>query len=219
MGATLLYDAVRSLLSADHPTVGTVELFGRTIWMGWLMIAALLYSAIPLVILGRMKVPLARELHDKALHADADMNKADWLTALAAIVGIAGLGLGWWWMDGAAAAFISLEVLRDGFGNMKTAVFDLMDKAPTTVGDDRRDPLPARVESSIRKLSWVADAAVRLREEGHTYCGEIFVVPKTSADLLAATEKVEQLATGLDWRLHDLTVMLVPSLDNPRSIS
>jgi cation diffusion facilitator family transporter len=202
MGASLLYVAIESLISAGHPTVGTVEIFGRTVWMGWLMIAALLYSAIPLVILGRMKIPIARELHDKALHADAEMNRADWLTAVAAMVGIVGLGFGWWWVDGAAAAFISVEVLRDGFRNLKIAVFDLMDKAPTTVSEERRDPLAARVESSVRKLEWVEDAAVRLREEGHVYCGEVFVVPRHGANLLSATEKVHELATGLDWRLH-----------------
>ena len=65
-----------------------------------------------------------------------------------------------------------------------------------------RDPLAARVESSVRKLEWVEDAAVRLREEGHVYCGEVFVVPRHGANLLSATEKVHELATGLDWRLH-----------------
>ncbi len=32
---------------AEHPTIGTVMLFGHTVWLGWLMIAALLYSAVP----------------------------------------------------------------------------------------------------------------------------------------------------------------------------
>ena len=39
------------------------------------MIPALVYSAIPAVIIGRLKLPLARELHDKVLYADAQMNK------------------------------------------------------------------------------------------------------------------------------------------------
>lgn len=36
-------------------------------------------------------------MHDKVLHADAKMNKADWMTAAAALVGVLGIGLGWWW--------------------------------------------------------------------------------------------------------------------------
>ena len=40
------------------------------------------------MILGRMKLRLAHELHDKALYTDADMNKADWETAGAACIGI-----------------------------------------------------------------------------------------------------------------------------------
>ena len=36
--------------------------------------------SIPLPIyLGRVKMALAKELHDKVLYADADMNKADWI--------------------------------------------------------------------------------------------------------------------------------------------
>ncbi|HRL81685.1 MAG TPA: hypothetical protein PLK46_15340, partial [Propioniciclava sp.] len=31
------------------------------------------------------------QLHDKVLYADADMNKADWLTAAGSIVGILGI--------------------------------------------------------------------------------------------------------------------------------
>jgi hypothetical protein len=53
------------------------------VWLGWLMIAALVYSGIPPFILGRMKLPLARELHEKALQTDADINKGDWLAGLA----------------------------------------------------------------------------------------------------------------------------------------
>jgi hypothetical protein len=47
------------------------------VWLGWLMIAALAWSAIPSVVLGRAKLPLAAELHDKVLYADAKMNRAN----------------------------------------------------------------------------------------------------------------------------------------------
>jgi divalent metal cation (Fe/Co/Zn/Cd) transporter len=51
------------------------------------MILALAWSAIPSVFLGRAKLPLAAQLDGKVLYTDAKMNKANWLTAGAAIVG------------------------------------------------------------------------------------------------------------------------------------
>lgn len=47
-------------------------------WLGWLMIAALLWSAIPVLIIGQIKKGYAAKLHDKVLRADAEMNRADW---------------------------------------------------------------------------------------------------------------------------------------------
>jgi len=44
------------------------------------MVAALIYSIIPPLILGRMKLLLAAELHDKPLQTDANINQGDWLT-------------------------------------------------------------------------------------------------------------------------------------------
>jgi len=44
------------------------------------------------VIQGRMKLPIAEKLRDKVLHTDALMQKADWQTGLAGILGIVGIG-------------------------------------------------------------------------------------------------------------------------------
>jgi hypothetical protein len=41
------------------------------------MIAVLVYSVIPPVILGRLKKPVAAKIADKVLHTDALMNAAD----------------------------------------------------------------------------------------------------------------------------------------------
>lgn len=82
----------------------TYHLFGQTVWAGWLMIAAMVYTGIGPVILGHLKKPLAEKLHDKVLWADAEMNAADWRTAGAAIIGILGIGVGWWWADAVLTA-------------------------------------------------------------------------------------------------------------------
>lgn len=111
LGLYMLIDSALSLINQEHPTLGHFDLFGWSLWSGWVMIVALIYSMIPPIILGWMKLPLAKSLHEKTLHANATMNKDDWLTAGAAILGI---GIGWWWADAVAAGFISLEVLVDG---------------------------------------------------------------------------------------------------------
>ncbi len=111
MGLVILGDSALRLVKAEHPSIGVIELFGHQIWLGWLMIGALLYTGIPVVFLRRKKLKLAAELHDKVLYADAEMNRADWMTAGAAILGIVGIGAGLWWADAVAAIFISLDIV------------------------------------------------------------------------------------------------------------
>ena len=94
MGGFLLVDSLLKLLTVEHPSIGTVELFGRKIWLGWLMIPALVWGIVPPVILGRMKLTVARTLHDKVLFADADMNRADWMTGVAGLLGVIGIASG-----------------------------------------------------------------------------------------------------------------------------
>jgi cation diffusion facilitator family transporter len=212
MGAYLLIESLAKLLTAEHPTIGSVTLFGQTLWLGWLMLPALLWSGLPAVFLGRAKMSLARELHNKVLYADAGMNKADWLTAAAAMVGVVGIGFGLWWADAAAAALISLDIAKDGLTNLRHAVNDLMDQTPTTVAYDDTDPLPDRIAERLETLPWVAEAEVRMREEGQVYFGEAFVVPHDSSNLTQKIEDAMRMAGNLDWRVHDLAIMPVYKL-------
>ena len=86
MGAFLVFDSGSGLLKGEHPPIGTIELFGTSVWLGWLMIAVMVVTGVPPVFLGRAKMKLARELHNKVLYADADMNRADWMTSAGSIV-------------------------------------------------------------------------------------------------------------------------------------
>ena len=139
---------------------------------------------------------LARELHDKVLFADAKINKADWLTAVAGMAGVLGIGLGLWWADAAAAAaVISIDIVHDGFANLRTVVTDLMDKRSTTVDDSAVDPLTTRVEHEMQALSWVREARARLREHGHVYFGEAFVVPRDRTAHIV--ERIQEAHDGL----------------------
>lgn len=216
-GVLLIGDAIAALIRREHPTVGTVTLFGRQVWQGWVMIAALAYSTVPPVVLGTMKLPLARELHAKVLHADAMMNKADWMTGGAGMLGVVGIGFGLWWADSAAALAISWSVLNDGLRALKTVIEDLMDRAPVPVDGRERFDVVEKIERYVGRLSWVAEHEVRLREEGDVCVGEIFIVPRATDDLPQRLEEVARTARGLDWRIYDLVATALPSLDGRKA--
>ena len=55
IGVYLLYDAVAKLIRREHPPIGSIVLFGRQFWLGWAMIAALFFSTVIGVVLGRLK--------------------------------------------------------------------------------------------------------------------------------------------------------------------
>lgn len=212
MGAYLLVESIIKLVTVEYPTIGSVELFGQTIWLGYLMLPALAWSGVPAVFLGRAKIRLAEELHNKVLYADAKMNKADWLTAGAAMVGIVGIGFGLWWADAVAAALISLDITHDGFSNLRRAVVDLMDQSPTTIEQDETDPLRDKLTSMLQDLDWVDEVEVRLREEGQVYFGEAFVVPSDETNITEKIQGALEQARGLDWRIYDLAFMPVREL-------
>jgi cation diffusion facilitator family transporter len=216
LGAFILYDSASKLLKFEHPPIDLVKPFGdQPIWLGWLMLGALAYSTIPQVILGRLKQPLAKELNDKVLYADAEMNRADWMTGAAAMAGVIGIGFGLWWADSVAASIISIEIVRDGWKNLRVAVDDLMDKEPTVVDHSRADPLPLWIKNELMLLDWVKDAEVRLREAGHVFTGEAFVVPADNDDLVGRLERANQHLLDLDWRLHELVISPVSEIHRP----
>lgn len=171
MGTLLLVESALSLVRAEHVTVPPVRLFGEDIWLGWLMIAALLYSVVPPVILGRMKLPLARRLQDEVLHTDALMQKADWMTGLAGIAGIVGIGLGYWWADAAAAGIISFSILRDGVTALRIAVAELGDGAPRELGSDELEKEGEALKARLLELYPGAD--VRLRDSGRFILAQV----------------------------------------------
>jgi cation diffusion facilitator family transporter len=214
LGTFILYESAAKLVSAEHPPMGIVVPFGHPVWLGWLLIPALVWSAVPAVFLGRAKMPLAATLHDKVLYADAKMNKADWLTASAAIVGVLGIAVGWWWTDAVAAIVIALDIVHDGWTNLRRAVADLMDSRPTTYDGSGPHPLVAQLEREAGALAWVRAARVRLREEGHVFAGDVLIVPERSEDdLVEALADARDRLMALDWRLHDLVMVPVPELD------
>ena len=212
-GLYILIQSVSSLIMTEAPTIGTVTVLGHRVWLGWLMIAALIYSAIPPFILGRMKQPLARDLHEKALMTDANMNKGDWLAGLAGVFGIGGVAYGFWWADAVGAIIISFEILRDGFGDLRNSVAQLMNRRPTDIEGDNDDPVPDKVQQELERLDWVRQARVRLREDGDVLTGEAFVVPREETQLLDRLKEAQEVVTSVDWRLYDVNIVPVRSFE------
>jgi divalent metal cation (Fe/Co/Zn/Cd) transporter len=213
LGAYLLISSGYSLIIQHHPTIQSVEVFGTRVWLGWLMIAALAYSIVPPFVLGLIKRPVAEELHDKAIYASATIDKGDWLSGVAAIAGIVGIGLGYWWADSAAAALISLEILKDGGRNLINSVGQLMNMHPTDVANKTKDPINDRLDDFISGLKWVRSYHVRLREDGDVIAGEALVVPREPVVDLHELQDATDRARELDWRLQDFNIVPVASLD------
>jgi cation diffusion facilitator family transporter len=213
LGLFIFIDSVERLIKGDHPPIGLVEIFDTQIWLGWLMIGALLYSGIPPLVLGFLKRPCADELHDKVLFTDAKMNKADWLTASAAILGILGIGIGLWWADAAAAIVISLDILHDGQRYVRESVGDLVDQRPRTYDEEKPDPLADRIRQELERTAWISEAVMRLRESGHLISGTIFVVPADSVDTTARVDTLTEELKGIDWRIHDIVISPVSSIE------
>jgi len=214
-GAFILIDSAIGLVRREHVSIGSVVVFGHHVWAGWLMIAALVYSAVPPFILGRMKREPARKLHDKTLVADSDMNRADWMTAGAGIAGILGIGMGWWWADPVAAGIISLDIVHDGVKNLTHVVRDLMDEQPTEVDGERSD-VPDRVREALLGLPWIVAADLRMREEGHVFVGEVFLVVTDANDPAAKLEQARRVAHAVDWRVRDLVFEVEAITSGPR---
>lgn len=212
MGGYLAIDAVMKLVSAEHPSIGGVELFGSVVWLGWLMLPPLLWSAIPAVFLGRAKLPLAESLHDKVLLADAEMNQADWMTAIAGMAGILGIAFGYWWADAAAGAIISLDIVKDGVTHVRAAAQDLVNRRPQRLIDLETDPLPDRLTEQLKALDWVEDAVLRLREDGNFFVGDAFVVPREETRLVERIDAAARAAYESDWRLRELLIVPVREL-------
>lgn len=213
VGLNLAIEATTGLFAAEHATIGTVNLFGHTIWLGWLMIAVMVLVVVgPVFIYGPAKSKLAPVLHNKLLYADAAMARADWHTNAASIVGVLGIGMGIWWLDGAAALFISLGIIQDGYRNTKGAVLDLMDQRALSYDDKHPHELIGEIVAALRKQKWIADAAVRVRDMGQVFHVEAFVVPYRDSVSVRKLEAASRGIGDLDWKIQDVVVTPVSEL-------
>lgn len=212
VGALLIFDSLSGLLKGERAPIGTLQLFGHTVWAGWLMIAVMVYTMIGPIIIARIKMPLAFTLHDRVLYADADMQKADWMTAAGTIVGVLGIGVGMWWADAAVATAIALSIVRDGWRNLKYAVRGLMDGRARTTDMTHTHPLVEQVQEAVLGHPAVVAARVRVRDVGHLLSVDGFVVPAADTVKPAELEQILRTVRDLDWKIDDVVLMPVTAL-------
>jgi divalent metal cation (Fe/Co/Zn/Cd) transporter len=174
--------------------------------MGWLMIAALVFSAIPPVLLGHAKIRIARTLSDKVLYTDAETNKADWQTSLAGIVGIMGVAAGLWWADAVMAVLISVSILKDGVRGLRIAIVSLLDGAPRKLDSMEIDPDAARI---VDRLSGgFRSARVQIRETGRYF--RVNVEPEDEPHIPDAM--ADALMDQASWRLIEVSLAVRDAL-------
>ncbi|MFR0638865.1 cation diffusion facilitator family transporter [Arthrobacter sp. LS16] len=212
VGAMLAYESITALVKTEHPTIGTVNLFGHTIWQGWPMIAVMTVIVIPALILGRLKIKVAKPLHNKLLYADSKMAKADWQTNAASIVGVAGIGLGIWWLDAVAALVISLGILKDGWDSTRSSTSDLLDSRASDLDGTDPHPLVSRIEEQLARMNWVEESAVRARELGQVQHIEVFVVPHSGQVGVKQVAEACAELEELDWPAYDVVMIPVSSI-------
>ncbi len=200
IGGVLLYEGCLTLIRAEHPTVGSWTILGREVWLGWLMIAALVFSVIPPVILGHRKKKIAKVLHDKVLWTDAETNAADWQTGLAGIAGIVGIAFGLWWADAAMAVLISLSVLKDGLTGMVISTIVLLDGAPRKLASMDIDPEAERIVAELE--SRYENARIQVRETGRYFRANI--EPEEEPHI--TDELADEIMGNDSWRLIDVSV-------------
>ena len=199
VGLSLLKDAIVALAAAEHVTIGSVRVLGRDIWLGWIMLAAQAYATIPPLIIGRRELPLAERLRDKLLHTDALMNKANWQTGVAGMAGIAGLGMGWWWADSVAAAFISVSIIWDGVNALRIALSELLDGVPRALEGSALSPEAKAVADALKRD--FPEARVLLRETGRYIRAEVVgAVPPPGFDI----DRLDVPGLDCRWRLDSV---------------
>ncbi len=214
VGLFVMVEASITLINREHPTIGSISLFEYNIWMGWLMILALLYSAIPAMFLGRVKIKLAKDLHEKVLYVDSQAQKADWQTGLAGVLGIIGIGSGLWWADAVAAVFISLNIIHDGVVRSRDSIRDLMAELPKTFDNRKVHPLVDKLVELCLAERWIKDARVRMREHGMVFFGDVCIIAESDSEITDNIERLRKSIYELDWKIQDVVISPVSHFED-----
>jgi divalent metal cation (Fe/Co/Zn/Cd) transporter len=122
------------------------------------------------------------------------------MTGLAAIVGVLGIGFGYWWTDAAAAGFIAFGIIKDGVTQLRSSTAELVDGTPRELEKDEIAPEAKALRKALEER--FPGGVVRLRETGRYIHAEVCgVAPKGPQDLKAIWPGAKKRA----WRLAQLS--------------
>lgn len=201
VGLLLLWDSGGKLLAREHVSIQTVTVLGHDVWLGWLMMGALVVTGVWPIVVSRAQREAARAIFDRPIFADALMNKAQWLSSGSALVGVLLAGFGVWWGDALAGIVISLDIVHDGFTHLRQAASDIMDRAPAVFEKERLDPLVGRMATVAREVPGVADCEVLARENGRFLFAQLLVLPSGDALPVAVAARLREAVDDLSWRV------------------
>jgi cation diffusion facilitator family transporter len=130
---------------------------------------------------------VGRRHNSPALLANGAMHRSDAVSSVAAAVGIGGAILRWPWLDNAAAALISLFILRMGWNLLHENVMALMDTMPDTALVDaiRREAEAVPCVQEVRDL--------RVRQRGSWYLADLRLAIHPDHSLGAAHDIAHQV--------------------------
>ncbi|MDN5686661.1 MAG: hypothetical protein L0G94_08275 [Brachybacterium sp.] len=83
----------------------------------------------------------------------------------------------------------------------------------TVAGRAEPDLIQEYAASSAEQTSWVREASARVRDEGHVFHAEVFVVPRrgagpTAEEVVRLRDRIDEL----DWNVHDIVIAPVDQL-------
>lgn len=89
-----------------------------------------------------------------------------------------------------------------------------MDEHARTFDEEKPDPVIEQIKEKLAATRWVREAAVRTRKSGHLITGNILVVPRDGEVTAERIERLIEALRDLDWRLRDVTVTPVRSIES-----
>jgi cobalt-zinc-cadmium efflux system protein len=209
VGLLLVWDSAGTLIRAEHVAIESVTVLGQDVWLGYLMMGALVLSGGWPIVVSQFQRKAAKAIFDRPIFADAYMNKAQWLSSSAALIGVLLAAFGVWWGDALAGIVIALDIVHDGYSHLRQAASDVMDSSPRTFEKDRLDPLVSRMANEAKDVRGVSDCEVLARENGRFLFVHLLVEPSGDGLTPAIATRLRERLIKLSWRLMYLGVEVV----------
>jgi len=193
-GGAVLYGAGRSVLAGADPATGSPLAAG-----------VLVVGAVTKAGLYRYCVQVSRTYSSPALEATALDNRADVLTAVAALAGVLGAAAGVPVLDPLAGAVVALSILHTGVGILRDNVDYLVGRAPPDELHERivetalDHPAVEGVHDVVAHyVGPEVDVSLHIEIEGRRTLNEAHDIETAVVDAIGAIDEVDDVFVHLD---------------------